>query len=329
MHSWRERLTFIADGAMYYVSEKRRNPKELVCRLADVRHVEVGNGWPPGHYTFKLYLDDHDEVAKGDAPVSLDELQSRVFSAASPEECRAWVAVLSGGAEVQAIEDTGLAGSSPCVSPQGRRAAPTATISCCFTDPLPEAQTSAAEESLDPPPQLHSPDQRRKAKVSATSPMLPTGGTLPIAESLGTDDGDENLETSPTGGSRVPLSGMEAKEPGEDLFTEERDTRAPPSPSETVIAPVSAPAFTSAPVPSFTSTSAPAPAPAYAPTFSPARDTGSDGEVDGGGSGGLESPARVRLALVAHDDSDWPSPSHHPLTPVPHCPAPQACLYMF
>ena len=95
--SWRDRLAYVVDGAMYYVSEKRRG-SELVCRLDDVREVEVGNGWPPGYFTFKVYL-ARDPDAGPTAPVlkdlPLESLPSRVFSASTIELCSEWVKVLS------------------------------------------------------------------------------------------------------------------------------------------------------------------------------------------------------------------------------------------
>ncbi len=41
------------------MSEKKRGERELFCRLRDVRFIEVGQGWPPGYYTFKVHTRTH------------------------------------------------------------------------------------------------------------------------------------------------------------------------------------------------------------------------------------------------------------------------------
>ena len=111
-NSWRDRLAFVVDNAMYYVSEKRRD-RELVCDLDDIRHVEVGNGWSPGYFTFKVYLardpEDGNSVKTDDLP--LDSLPSRVFSTSTLEDCRSWVTVLSRGMKIQEEQPASYASS--------------------------------------------------------------------------------------------------------------------------------------------------------------------------------------------------------------------------
>jgi hypothetical protein len=102
--SWRDRLAFVVDETMYYVSEKRRGEKEPVCKLDDIFHVEVGNGWPPGHFTFKIYIAPRDSNVERNS-FSLESLPSRVFSAPTLEECKAWITVLSRGGEFGEEQD--------------------------------------------------------------------------------------------------------------------------------------------------------------------------------------------------------------------------------
>ena len=96
-NSWRERLAFVVDDEMYYLSQKKG--RELVCHLDDIRHIEVGNGWPPGYFTFKLYLarDPVDGRPVNAEDLPLDSLPSRVFSTSTLEDCRSWVTILSRG----------------------------------------------------------------------------------------------------------------------------------------------------------------------------------------------------------------------------------------
>ena len=82
-NSWRERLSFVVDNALYYLS--RRKGRKLVCQLKDIRHIEVGNGWPPGHFTFKLYIARDTEGYSDAADLPLDSLPSRVFSTSTCE----------------------------------------------------------------------------------------------------------------------------------------------------------------------------------------------------------------------------------------------------
>jgi hypothetical protein len=96
--SWRDRLVFVVHGSMYYVSEKHRGERELVCHLDDICHIEVGNGWPPGHFTFRIYFAPGDQKLNKSLP-SLDLLPSKVFSTSTMEECQAWIKVLSRGIE--------------------------------------------------------------------------------------------------------------------------------------------------------------------------------------------------------------------------------------
>ena len=120
--SWRERLAFVVDGAMYYQSQKRKG-RELVCRLDDIRHIEAGNGWPPGHFTFKVYLarDPKSGSPEKAEDLPLDVLPSRVFSTQTLEECRSWVAVLSGGRHIQAgVCSAGGVAESPRAAGPGR-----------------------------------------------------------------------------------------------------------------------------------------------------------------------------------------------------------------
>jgi hypothetical protein len=104
--SWRDRLAFVVDDAMYYVSEKRRGERELVCHLDDIRHVEVGNGWPPGYFTFKIYIAQDDQNNIELSAVGLDSLPSRVFSTSTLEECRAWITVLSRGIDMEDLQES-------------------------------------------------------------------------------------------------------------------------------------------------------------------------------------------------------------------------------
>jgi hypothetical protein len=104
--SWRDRLAFVVDETMYYVSEKRRGEKEVVCKLDNIWHVEVGNGWPPGHYTFKIYIAPEDRNVERSS-FSLESLPSRVFSAPTLEDCKAWITVLSRGGEFGEERDRG------------------------------------------------------------------------------------------------------------------------------------------------------------------------------------------------------------------------------
>ncbi len=100
--SWRERLCFVMDDSMYYVSEKKQGKYELVCHLNDICHVEVGSGWPPGHFTIKLYFarEDQNHQILDEDFLRLDSLPSKVFSASTHEESQKWIKVLSKGLEV-------------------------------------------------------------------------------------------------------------------------------------------------------------------------------------------------------------------------------------
>jgi hypothetical protein len=84
---------------MYYVSEKNQGNRELVCHLKDICHVEVGNGWPPGHFTMKLYFSGEDQNLDNDS-LSLDSFPSKVFSASTHEEIQEWITVLCKGLEI-------------------------------------------------------------------------------------------------------------------------------------------------------------------------------------------------------------------------------------
>ena len=114
--SWRDRLAFVVDDAMYYVSEKRRGERELVCKLDDIRHVEVGNGWPPGYFTFKIYIAQEGDTSEQAATSpNLDTLASRVFSASTLEECKAWITVLSRGKEIEELQESSMRKSFSCL----------------------------------------------------------------------------------------------------------------------------------------------------------------------------------------------------------------------
>jgi hypothetical protein len=103
--SWRDRFVFVADDCMYYVSEKHQGNHELVCHLSDICHLEVGSGWPPGHFTIKLYFARDDQNQDTDFS-RLDSFPSKVFSASTQEEIQEWIMVLSKGLEI------GVAGGS-------------------------------------------------------------------------------------------------------------------------------------------------------------------------------------------------------------------------
>jgi hypothetical protein len=149
--SWRDRLAFVTDGAMYYVSEKKRGDRELVCRINDIWHMEVGNGWPPGHYTFKLYMAPKNMVVDRGS-FSLEALPSRVFSAPTAEECRAWISVLSNGGDV----DLEAGGRVFCASP--------VRLSSCANISLPLVGESVHQAG---------PPRSRPASPSARAGKLP------------------------------------------------------------------------------------------------------------------------------------------------------------
>ena len=159
--SWRDRLAFVVNTTMYYVSEKHRGEKETVCKLDNIWHVEVGNGWPPGHFTFKIYIapDDFDVESSS---FSLESLPSRVFSVPTLEECKAWITVLSPGGEFGDEEDhndesltrrAGPAGGGGCIVP----------ISNLHPTKQPKNPSSLSDDgsrrSPEPPPPSHGAQQ--------------------------------------------------------------------------------------------------------------------------------------------------------------------------
>ena len=171
--SWRDRLAFVMGGAMYYVSEKKRGARELVCRIDDIWHIEVGNGWPPGHFTFKLYMAPK-SLAVDRSSFTLEALPSRVFSASTAEDCRAWISVLSKGGEVD-LETGGrvfcdspvrIASSRNLSLPKGAEGRPLVAAS-------PRTQPGGAAAAAA--------DAAAPGDLSPPSPMFPRTATSPAA----------------------------------------------------------------------------------------------------------------------------------------------------